>query len=491
MIRLYADKNKLAALAKELITSGSQNANTVQFEFSPDWDGLTKTAVFKAGSDSFSVLLTEPECRIPWEVLVTPGRTLYAGIYGTRGGELVLPTIWVSLGEIQEGTKIGEDAKAPTPGVYEQIIGELANKADGMEYDGLNLSLMAGQEVLKTVQIEGGEGGGVPGPQGPPGADGTPGTDGISPHVGENGNWYVGTDDTGIKAQGPIGPQGNPGTDGNPIGTIISFMGMSAPDGYLVCDGAVYDISAYPKLANFINAQFGSFGYFGGDGTTTFAVPDMRNLFVRGFHGGAEEQLSGNIGVKQPATSTPSFYSSNTVGYAALTVNRNSPEENVLITNPDSQTPASTLYEIKTNYSMPLSGENIGKSYTTRPVNMSVLFCIKAYSPGNNRGDEYSTEEIPVGTWIDGKTIYRKVIQTSSGQKSTWVTISTISNVFKLIQLSATITHATSGRITQIPDSGAYVGCTESTGNIDLYTSNPDYVKQPITLIVEYTKTTD
>lgn len=201
MFILYASKNDLTARKKELLTSGSQNANTARFEFSPDWDGLTKTAVFKAGGDSFSVLLTQPECPIPWEVLTTPGRTLYAGVYGTRGGELVLPTIWASLGEIQEGAKLGEDAKDPTPGVYEQITGELANKADGMEYDGLNLSLMAGQEVLKTVQIAGGGGGyiPVPGPQGPKGDKGDKGDPGPAGKDGE---------------QGPQGIQGPPGVDG-------------------------------------------------------------------------------------------------------------------------------------------------------------------------------------------------------------------------------------------------------------------------------------
>lgn len=31
------------------------------------------------------------------------------------------------------------------------------------------------------------------------------GADGITPHIGENGNWYLGEEDTGVKAQGPAG----------------------------------------------------------------------------------------------------------------------------------------------------------------------------------------------------------------------------------------------------------------------------------------------
>ena len=43
---------------------------------------------------------------------------------------------------------------------------------------------------------------GIPGT---PGADGQPGT---SPHIGANGNWWIGTADTGIPARGPQGPPG-------------------------------------------------------------------------------------------------------------------------------------------------------------------------------------------------------------------------------------------------------------------------------------------
>lgn len=227
MIRLYADKNELAVQAKEPLTSASVNINTVHFDFSPHWHGLTKTAVFKTGGDSFSVLLTQPECPIPWEALTTPGRTLYAGVYGTKDGSLVLPTTWASLGEIQEGVKPGEDAQNPTPGVYEQITGELANKADSMAYDGLTLSLKAGEKVLSAVEIAGG--GGIPGPKGdkgdpgPEGPRGKDGTDGASPHIGENGNWFVGSTDIGIPATGPQGPAGSEtySTEETRVGTWI------------------------------------------------------------------------------------------------------------------------------------------------------------------------------------------------------------------------------------------------------------------------------
>ena len=51
------------------------------------------------------------------------------------------------------------------------------------------------------------------GQDGQPGRDGQNGTNGESPRIGENGNWWVGNTDLGVKAQGA---QGQKGQDGQP-----------------------------------------------------------------------------------------------------------------------------------------------------------------------------------------------------------------------------------------------------------------------------------
>ena len=43
---------------------------------------------------------------------------------------------------------------------------------------------------------------GEPGAKGDPGEPGAAGKDGITPHIGENGNWYLGTTDTGKPSKG-------------------------------------------------------------------------------------------------------------------------------------------------------------------------------------------------------------------------------------------------------------------------------------------------
>lgn len=53
-----------------------------------------------------------------------------------------------------------------------------------------------------------------------------------------------------------------------PIGTVIEYVGNSNPDYYLACNGKLYNIADYPELFNKIGNKFG------GDGITTFAVPN-------------------------------------------------------------------------------------------------------------------------------------------------------------------------------------------------------------------------
>lgn len=67
--------------------------------------------------------------------------------------------------------------------------------------------------------------------------------------------------------------------NGNPPGTIITFAGPKAniPPGYLICDGAELNVTDYPNLASAIGINWG------GNGSTTFKVPDLRGMFLRGY----------------------------------------------------------------------------------------------------------------------------------------------------------------------------------------------------------------
>ena len=74
---------------------------------------------------------------------------------------------------------------------------------------------------------------GPTGPAGENGEDGKDGADGETPYIGDNGNWWIGTTDTGVKAEGqdgadgatgPAGPAGENGEDGKGIADMeISY----------------------------------------------------------------------------------------------------------------------------------------------------------------------------------------------------------------------------------------------------------------------------
>lgn len=158
MFILSANKVHLSVCQRETVTSGSVNVYLVQFEFNDDWDGLDKTAVFQSGDDKISVVLDgSNQCQIPWEVLENPRRSLEAGVYGTRDGSIVLPTIWAQLGIIKEGCSPGTNTQPPTPDVYSQIL-DVANKA---------------QKIAQSVRDDA-DAGKFDGEPGPPG-EGVPG----------------------------------------------------------------------------------------------------------------------------------------------------------------------------------------------------------------------------------------------------------------------------------------------------------------------------
>lgn len=156
MFLLYAIKNQLSVRKREQVTSGSVNAYQVKFDFSSEWDGLRRIAVFQAGGTEKSVELDGAGiCSVPWEVLVEPGWKLMAGVHGFRGDKLVLPTEWADLGTIKEGAVNCSPLFPPTPELWHKA---LSQKGDALGYtkDG-KLGLWSGNKLLDSVSIKGGD----------------------------------------------------------------------------------------------------------------------------------------------------------------------------------------------------------------------------------------------------------------------------------------------------------------------------------------------
>ena len=70
------------------------------------------------------------------------------------------------------------------------------------------------QNLIAVADLKGADG--APGKDGADGKPGAAGADGITPHIGDNGNWYVGSTDTGKPSRGATGAPGKDGADGKP-----------------------------------------------------------------------------------------------------------------------------------------------------------------------------------------------------------------------------------------------------------------------------------
>jgi microcystin-dependent protein len=81
------------------------------------------------------------------------------------------------------------------------------------------------------------------------------------------------------------------GLTGAPAGVIMAFAGTAAPTGFLPCDGSPVSRTTYATLFAAIGTTWGS-----GDGSTTFNVPDLRGMFMRGTGTNATGSSSGAAG---------------------------------------------------------------------------------------------------------------------------------------------------------------------------------------------------
>ena len=278
-----------------------------------------------------------------------------------------------------------------------------------------------------------------------------------------------------------------------PVGMIISYMGTTAPNGYLACDGSWFDIGDYPKLANWMMEEFESYSYFALSGETVptgkFKVPDLRGEFLRGTgtNSHANQGSGANVGVHQDGTEHP-FITGNALGiYVRHLVNDTS-----LFLNVDSNVNPSTKY-FSANGS---DKDDTGTRYahiTSRPTNTSVLYCIKYEEyEGDGAGEVYSTDERVVGKWIDGTPVYQKTIVASPiSAGESWDTLGQINNVSTIVSLTGFLKGNNNSGYA-IPMAGAngswyaYLYYTEGEIKCD----SKGFASYTPIVIVQYTKTT-
>jgi microcystin-dependent protein len=103
-------------------------------------------------------------------------------------------------------------------------------------------------------------------------------------------------------------------TDLTPAGTVIYTARSTAPTGYLKANGDAVSRTTYATLFSAIGTTYG-----GGNGSTTFNLPDLRGEFVRGLDDGRGVDTSRTLGSSQgDATALPNtaFTTSNPGNHA-------------------------------------------------------------------------------------------------------------------------------------------------------------------------------
>lgn len=107
--------------------------------------------------------------------------------------------------------------------------------------------------------------------------------------------------------------------------------------------------------------------------------------------------------------------------------------------------------------------------------------------------DTFSTDEIRVGTWIDGKPVYRKSFYFT--QWSALGLDTSLDNIDNMINANVMLKNTATGRWMKLANNsdGSYGFYIKKTGNTyKIFVSNNSvYTADAVCAFVEYTKTTD
>jgi microcystin-dependent protein len=88
------------------------------------------------------------------------------------------------------------------------------------------------------------------------------------------------------------------------VGSIYGNARSTVPSGYLLCDGSLINRTTYSRLFSVISTTYGT-----GDGSTTFALPDLRGAVPRGT--GTSNGYTQNVTVTLGAKTNDGFGSHN------------------------------------------------------------------------------------------------------------------------------------------------------------------------------------
>jgi phage-related tail fiber protein len=151
-----------------------------------------------------------------------------------------------------------------------------------------------------------------------------------------------------------------------PVGSMVGLPVNKVPPGFLELDGSVRSIAIYPDLAAFLGTSFNQ----GNEGAGNFRLPESRGEFLRGWDHGRGVDVgrvlgSGQLGqLEEHEHAARAGFGITGAGSAAL----------VAVTN--------------TSVGTPMLAGAVSKygGSETRPRNLAVMWCIKAWNAPVNQG---------------------------------------------------------------------------------------------------------
>lgn len=134
-MKIIVDKHTVTINKNEIVNEGEYNVQACNFEFSSEYDGLPKIAIFKTETVTKQILLSGDSCITPSEVLESTG-IVGLGVYAYEndGDNLILrysptPAVFtVEPGSYDEG----DAPTPPTPSVIEQLQEEITQNANNI-----------------------------------------------------------------------------------------------------------------------------------------------------------------------------------------------------------------------------------------------------------------------------------------------------------------------------------------------------------------------
>lgn len=172
-----------------------------------------------------------------------------------------------------------------------------------------------------------------------------------------------------------------------PVGAILPFPKAEVPAGYLELDGSVQSAAAYPDLAAYLGTTYNT----GGEPAGYFRLPDYRGEFLRGW----DHDRGVDTGRQLGAFQLDAFESHNhylPTGTANLGTAVSIPDATFDMTHQANTSAgsgrAATTYPTKNQdfSAAGLLGEFGKFASETRPRNIAVMWCIKAWNAPVNQG---------------------------------------------------------------------------------------------------------